>query len=103
MWNLEKDVGARSPFLHVLDRDTDLGYAPFKCCQGGVAKAEVIICEAQSPNEAVQDIQCDRDVYVDAGVQSGGWQMNHYCNDEPKEGNYVLDDKEFVREIPKRR
>lgn len=86
-WNLEQDVGTRSPLSHVLYRDTDLGYATFKGCQGGAARADVIVCKAQSPDEAVHDIQCDRDVYVDAGVQSGGWQMYHYGNDESKESN----------------
>ena len=84
LWNLEKDVGTRPPFLYVLNWDTNLSHAAFKGCQGGAARADVIVCEAQTPYEAVHDIQCDRDVYVDAGIQSGGWQMNHYGNDESK-------------------
>ena len=103
IWNLEKDVGTRSPLLYVLDWDTNLSYAAFKWCQGGAARADVVVCKAHSPDEAVDDIQCDRNVYVDAGVQRGRWQMNHYGNDESEESDDVLDDKELVGKVPKRR
>ena len=87
VWDFEKDVGTRSPFLYVLDWDTNLSYAAFKGCQSGPARANVNVCKAQSSDQAVHDIQCYWDVYVDAGVQSGGWQMYHYGNDESEEGD----------------
>lgn len=46
-----------------------------------------MVCKAHSPDEAVHNIQCDWDVYVNAGVQSSGWQMNHDGNDESEEGD----------------
>ena len=82
MWNLEKDVSTRSPFLYVLHCDANLSYAAFKGGQCSAARAGVIVCKAHSPDDAVQNIQSDGDVYVDAGVESGGWQMNHCGNDE---------------------
>ena len=65
-WKFEKDMGTRSPLLYAVNRDTNLSYAAFIGCQGGAARADVIISKAQSPNKTVHDIQCDRDVYVDA-------------------------------------
>lgn len=87
VWDLQKDVGTRSPFSDVLNGKTNPSYAAFKGCQGGTARADVVVCTAQSSDEAVHDIQCDWDVYVHAGVQSGGWQMNHNSNDESEEGD----------------
>ena len=100
-WDLEKDVSTRSPFLDVLNWDTNPSYAAFEGYQSSAARVDVIVCEAQNPDEAVHDIQCNGDVYVDTGVQGGGWQMNHYGNDESEEGDQVLDDKEFVGKVPK--
>ena len=77
VWNLEKDMGTRSPFLYVLNWNANLSYAAFKGCQGCAARTDVVVCKAQSPDEAVHNIQGNWDVYVDARVQSGGWQMNH--------------------------
>lgn len=56
VWNLEEDVGPRFPVLQVLDRDTNLGYAAFKGCQGGAARADVVVCKAQSSNHAIHGI-----------------------------------------------
>lgn len=87
VWNLQEDVGTRSPMFYVLEGDTDLSYAACKGCQGGAARADIIVSKAQSPDKAVYDEQRDRDVYIDAGVQSGGWQMHHYGNDESEEAD----------------
>ena len=56
MWDLEKDVGTGCPFLNMFDWDTDLGNTAFKGCQGGAAEATVIVCKAQTPNNAVYEI-----------------------------------------------
>ncbi len=101
MGYLEKDVSTRSPMLYAVESDSDLSYAAFKGCQSGAARANVVVCIAQSPDEAVHDIQCYGNVNVDAGIQSGGWEMNHYGNDESEKGDYVLHDEKFVGEIPK--
>lgn len=103
VWDLEKNVGTRSPILYMLDWNTDFGHTTFEGCQGGATKASVIVCKAHRPNEAVYDVKRNRYVYVDAGIQSGGTQMNHYSNDESEEGEQVLDNKKFVGEVPKRR
>ena len=54
--NFEENVGARPPSLYMLDWDTDSSYAAFVGCQGGVPGANIVVCEAQSPNDAVYDI-----------------------------------------------
>ena len=70
--NLEKDMGSRSPFLYMLHLDSDLSHATFKGSQGGTARMDVVVCKAQSADQTVHDVQCDRNVYVNARVQSGG-------------------------------
>ena len=101
-WDLEKDMGARSPLLYMLHIDTNFGRATIKRCQGGAAGVYIVVGKAQGPRQAVYQVEGDGDINVDAGVQSGGWQMDHDSNDESEEADQVLDDEEFVREVPKR-
>ena len=85
--NLEKDVGSRSPFLYMLHLDSDLRHATFKGGQCGTPRLDVVVCKAQSADQTVYDIQCDRNIYVNARVQSGGGQMHHYGDYESEEGD----------------
>lgn len=45
-WDLEKDVSTGSPSSYVLNWDPNLSHATFEGCQGGPARADVVVSKA---------------------------------------------------------
>ena len=56
-----------------------------------------ISCSSSYP---VQEVKCDRNLYVNSRVQGCTRKMHHNSDDEPKERDDMLDNEKFVREIP---
>jgi hypothetical protein len=63
------------------------------------AGTDVVVCISHGAEKAFEEVQTDRDVDVNSGVQGGGWEVQHDADYEAEEGKDVLDYEELVPEV----
>ena len=93
----EQDESSGSPLLDVRVHDADLGhFSVVECEQRGPSRADIIGSPSHCPDDPINQVQCDRDVDIYASIQRSTWYMYHDGNNEAKEGDEVLNNKDLV-------
>ena len=90
----EENMLARSPVLDPGGPDLDLGYIAWKCGNSGPAQTAVVVCVAQSADEAVEDVEANGDVNIDSGIHHR--DVDHDRRNESYECDDVLEYEELV-------
>lgn len=96
----KKDMSSRCPLLDDFALNGDLGDAAGKSDHGGSRRSRIGPAVSERSESTIKDVKCNWDVNIDARVECSAWEMEHDSDDESKEGDEVLHDEEFIREIP---
>ena len=98
----EKDKGSGAPLVDLPAMHSNLSNSTWKTIDDSFAWAHVVVQISKRACHSIDKIEANGDPDIHPSMESRRRYVDHYCNDETKEGKNMLDDKELVGEIPKR-
>lgn len=100
--NFQENVRACFPLLDGFALDSDSGNPTIQSCQCSMPRANVGPRESCRADDAVDQVESNRDVDVNSRIECCTGEMHHDGNNEAKEEDDMLNHEELIREVPNR-